>query len=95
MIIVDPINKDPQAILDYSVDWTSYLSGDTIVTSAWSSSSTDLTLTLDTNDGSKSVVVVSGGTAGKTYTITNRITYERDGNSLSDDRSIVLFVCDK
>lgn len=27
--------KDPHAVLDYTVDWTRWLAGDTIATSAW------------------------------------------------------------
>lgn len=35
--------KDPDAVLDYGVDWTAWLGSDTIVTSTWVVSPTGLT----------------------------------------------------
>ncbi len=64
--------KDPDSVLDYSIDWSQWLAGDTIVSSIW-------TVTLgiakdsDTNDTTSTTIWVSGGTAGTTYALTNRI----------------------
>ena len=67
--------KDPNAVLDYRINWSTWLYGDNISNSIWTadeglivhsikSSFTDTTTT----------VWVSGGTVGNTYTVTNRIT---------------------
>jgi hypothetical protein len=66
-------DKDPDAVLDYSIDWSEWLADDTIDTSEWTvpegitggaTSKTDTAVT----------IWLSGGTAGQTYTIRNRIT---------------------
>lgn len=65
--------KDPGDTLQYGFDWTDWLDGDTISASEW-----DLPATLGDDagdhDDTGTTVLVSGGTAGRTYTITNRIT---------------------
>jgi hypothetical protein len=66
-------DKDPDAVLDYSIDWGDWLGTDKIATSTWTvspginasgASKTDTTAT----------IWLSGGTAGQTYTVHNRIT---------------------
>ena len=84
-------NKDPDAVLDYQVDWTSWLDGDTIATSTWvvpagitedSSSNTTLVTT----------IWLSSGTVGDRYEVLNRIT--TDGGR-TDDRTTVILVTEK
>lgn len=74
--------KDPQEIKDYAVNWTALLAEEgetTIQTSTWSvSAPSGLTvLSLAPHapriDGGRTVVFVSGGTSGVTYTLTNTI----------------------
>lgn len=65
--------KDPDEVLDYEIDWTSRLGGDTIVTSTWTVP-TGVTKNSDTFTGSTTIVWLSGGTEPKTYGILNRIT---------------------
>jgi len=65
--------KDPNAILDYAVDWSRWLAGDEIATSEWTVSS-GLTKVSDSKTTTKATVWLSGGTAGQSYTVTNRIT---------------------
>jgi hypothetical protein len=79
--------KDPNARLDYTWDWTEWLLGsDTI---------TDATFTIVTDDGSlvlgppvigtgTVVVMISGGTLGKTYLVTGHIV---TSEGREDDRS--------
>lgn len=85
--------KDPEAALDYSVDWgAEYLSGDVLASSSWSVSPIE--------DGGASIVgtefdllvataQVAGGIPGKVYQITNHVvtTLGRE-----DNRSIILRV---
>ena len=65
--------KDPNARLDYSIDWSAWLGTDTIATSAWTAD-TGLTLSGATNDTTSATVWVEGGTAGEVYGVTNTIT---------------------
>lgn len=68
--------KDPQAIKDYSIDWSEWLVGsDTIATSTWSSSiPPSLTVNSDSKTDTTATVWVSGGTSGVHYNLTNTIT---------------------
>lgn len=69
------IRKDPEAILDYTLDYTNYLAtGDTISSSTFTVD-TGITKTADTiASGNKVVnITLSGGTAGTVYTIKNTI----------------------
>lgn len=67
--------KDPDEVLDYFIDWTARLAGDTISSSLWFIVDDDLTLTIDSNSftASGATVWLSGGTIGVTYEVTNRI----------------------
>lgn len=85
--------KDPNAVLDYSIRWTSWLvTGDSISTSTWAIDvAPDASLTIDSSsivDGVPTVWL-SGGTAGETYVVRNRVV---TANSRTDDRSIVIHV---
>ena len=66
-------HKDPSDVLDYAIDWTNQLEGDTITTSEWA---VPAGLVLDSTDreAQKTLAWISGGTAGVEYRITARIT---------------------
>lgn len=64
--------KDPDAVLDYSVDWTDWLDGDTISTSAWTVPS-GITQTSASTTTLITTIWLSGGSGGRTYEIKNRI----------------------
>ncbi len=69
------IRKDPQAVLDYQLDYTNYLAtGDSI---ASQTTTVDTGITLDSSaivTGNKIVkLFLSGGTAGTVYTVKNTI----------------------
>jgi len=64
--------KDPDAVLDYSVDWTAWLDTDTISSSGWSSPE-GLTVVDTTFVATSATVWLSGGTVGHRYRITNHI----------------------
>jgi len=83
--------KDPQAILDYSVDWTDWLETDTISGVAWTVP-TGITQTAVSNTTKIATIWLSGGTAGVSYDITCRIT---TNGGRTDERSISIMVRDK
>lgn len=88
---VGSFTKDPDANLDYSIDWTSWLAGDTILTSTWSVES-GLSLGTETNTSTLSTVWISGGTIGHSYIAVNRIVTT---GGRTDDRSILIMVKQK
>ena len=84
--------KDPDAILDYSVDWSKWLAADQIETSAWFVSDPALETTDDSKTTTRTTVWLAGGVAGQSYTVTNRIT---TAGGRTDDRSFVIQVQDR
>lgn len=81
--------KDPDAVLDYTVDWSAWLTtGDTITASSWTVEA-GLTKDTDANTDSAATVWLSGGTAGSDYQCTNEIE-TADGRT--DDRTITILV---
>ena len=91
MGVVAVFNKDPDATLDYQIDWSEWLDGDTIITSAWTVS-TGLTKETDSFTDIITEVWFSGGTDKTGYDAMNRIT---TGNGRTDDRTIRIKVKDK
>jgi hypothetical protein len=86
--------KDPQAVLDYSIDWgAEYLGdGDLIADSAWSESPDEpegVAIVGSDFDASSSSVKAAGGIAGRLYKLVNRVTLD---SGRIDERSIVLRV---
>lgn len=80
--------KDPNAILDYTIDWTRWLAGDQVATSEWLVP-TGLTKVADSKTSSSATVWLSGGTAGQSYAVTNRITTT---GGRTEDRSFTIRV---
>ena len=81
--------KDPDAILDYTVDWTDWLNDgtpDTIIASTWTAEA-GITIDSDSNTLTTATVILSGGTLGEVYTVTNRIVTDQ---GLQDERSIFI-----
>jgi hypothetical protein len=89
------IQKDPQATLDYSVDWSDWLVGaDNISTSTWTiqtytGDAAPVVKSTDGTAGGVATIYVSGGTEGKIYRLTNRIT---TGSGLTDERYFRIVV---
>ena len=85
--------KDPDAVLDYSIDWgAEYLGEDQLVESDWSVSPVEpggLTVEGSEFDAVTSVVKASGGAAGKIYRLINHVVM---ASGRLDSRSIVLRV---
>ncbi len=85
--------KDPQASLDYAVDWgAEYLTGDSVSESSWQVTPVEiggLSIMASSFDERVANVTAAGGVAGHVYQLTNHVTLE---SGLSDSRSIVLRV---
>jgi len=83
--------KDPEAVLDYTVDWEAWLDGDTIYTSAWTVP-TGITKDSDSNTTTTATIWLSGGTAGELYKVKNHIV---TAAGREDDRTINIHVVNK
>lgn len=84
--------KDPQARVDYAIDWSSYLDGQTIAASAWAVTPDEaggIAVETESFALNRSAARLSGGVAGHVYRIGNRVTLS-DG--AIDERSITLRV---
>ena len=85
--------KDPQSRVDYAIDWgAGYLVGQTIAGSAWSVVPVEpdgVAIDAAAFEPSRTTATLSGGMAGRVYSVCNRVTFS-DGRS--DDRSIIVRV---
>lgn len=90
-IVVGTYIKDPSAVLDYVIDWSSWLGSDTISTSTWTVP-TGITKNSDTKTNTTATIWLSGGTADVEYVLTNRIV---TAGGRTDDRSIKIAVLDR
>lgn len=64
--------KDPDAKLDYFVDWTKWLAGDSIQSSIWIIDE-GLTKTDESSSGTVTTVWIEGGEVDGEYELLNRI----------------------
>lgn len=85
--------KDPDAALDYAIDWGSqYLSGDGLDQSSWAVVPVEaggLTVAASKFDNSMATVTATGGVIGHLYQLTNQVVLQ---SGLSDRRCIVIRV---
>lgn len=92
MITQQRFIKDPQAILDYEIDWAAWLpAGDTIIAAAWTAT-TGITMDSSTFTDTKATVWLSGGTENATYNLTCHIV---TAASREDERTIRLTVSNR
>ena len=83
---------DPDAKLDYYIDWTAWLAGDTITISTWVSSDVLVLLTSPAIVGGHTQVWAEGGTAGTVVALTNQIT---TAAGRKENRTIFLVLREK
>jgi len=83
--------KDPQAILDYQINWASWLGADTISTSTWTVPA-GITKVSDSNTTTTTTIWLSGGTVDTDYDIVNHI---KTVGTREDDRTIHIQVRQK
>ena len=81
-------SKDPSAVLDYVIDWSDWLDGDTISTSTWTVPS-GITKDSDTKTTTATTIWLSGGTVGTKYAVVNHIV---TAGGREDDRTIYINV---
>lgn len=85
--------KDPDAVLDYSIDWGSqYLSGDALADSSWAVSPVEpggVAIIGSQFDLTNSTVQAGGGVSGRIYKLVNNVVL---ASGLNDSRSITLRV---
>ena len=94
------IQQDPQATLDYTIDWGEWIAvNNVVVTSSWGIESieNDNTPMTTSSNGfdpllSTTYIVLSGGTVGNHYRITNTIT---TSNNLTEERYFRIFIRDR
>jgi len=93
------ITKDAEAVLDYSVDWSAWLAGDTIAASTWvvTGPSSSFALTDDDFTDTTTTFWLEGGTLGHNHKITNHITTAGVGalKARQEDRSINVSIVEK
>lgn len=80
--------KDPNAVLDYQINWATWLGSDTIGTSTWTVP-TGITKVTDSNSTTVAIIWLSGGTAGTDYDLLNRIV---TAGGRTEDRTITIRV---
>ena len=85
--------KDPDAALDYAVDWgADYASGDSLIQSEWDVSPAEeggVAVVGSEISGLETRVKAEGGVAGRLYRLRNQVLL---ASGLRDSRSIVLRV---
>jgi len=92
------IEKDPYAVLDYSLDWHNWMpSGDhissiTITAETISGDASPLTIDSTTNTNFIATARISGGTAGKIYNVEYKIVTT---NALQDSRNFRIKVIER
>jgi hypothetical protein len=80
--------KDPDALLDYTVNWASLLGNDTIASVAWVVPA-GITQASAANTTTTATIWLSGGTDGVDYDVTCRVT---TSGGRVDDRTIRIRV---
>ncbi|HYD13199.1 MAG TPA: hypothetical protein VEC11_10165 [Allosphingosinicella sp.] len=84
--------KDPHARVDYAIDWSPYLDGQTIEASLWTVEPDEaggIAAEETSFEPGRSAARLAGGLTGHSYTVSNRVTFS-DGTT--DVRSITLRV---
>lgn len=85
------IRKDPNADLDYQLDWSAWLKkagNDTLATVVWTIPA-GLTKDSEAHTTTTATIWLSGGVVGTSYTVTCSIT---TANGREDDRSFNVIV---
>ena len=84
--------KDPQSRVDYAIDWSPYLEGQTIEASLWAVAPDEaggIVAEETTFEPVRTAARLAGGLNGHSYSVSNRVIFS-DGTT--DVRSITLRV---
>lgn len=79
--------KDPDAVLQYTFDWTAWLTGSETLTDATVTADTGLDVSAVTNDTTAVTFTLSGGTVGERYKVVCHIT--TSAGQQNDDTLVV------
>jgi hypothetical protein len=82
-------DKDPDAVLDYCLDWSKWLANNEHITQSTWTPSAGVTVESTTATASVTTVWLSGGTPGYPFTIVNHIVTDQ---GRQDDRTITIRV---
>lgn len=85
----DTFVKDPDAVLDFTFDWTTWLAGDTITGTPVITVESGITKDSQSNTTTAVTVWLSGGTAGTQYTVACKI---QTAGGRTEERSITIWV---
>lgn len=85
-------SKDPQAVLDYQVNWAAWLDGDTISASTWTVPAGLTQPSPASNTTTTATVWIAGGTAGSSYNVVNHITTTA---GRQNDATLRIFIKDR
>jgi hypothetical protein len=78
--------KDPDSVLDYTVNWEDWLDSDTLSASSWTTPA-GLTKDSDAFGDSAATVWLSSGSVGERYSIVNHITTDA---GRQEDQTLVI-----
>lgn len=81
--------KDPDAVLDWRWDWTDWLADGEAISSSLMTVSAGLVLDSSGFSPTSTTAWLSGGTAGSTYSVANRISTSQ---GRTDERTITIRV---
>lgn len=81
--------KDPDAIIDFGVDWSDWLATGETITASWWTVESGLTENSNTFGDTSTTIWVQGGTAGETYTLANKVA---TSGGRTDERSFEVMV---
>lgn len=80
--------KDPHAVKLYTVDWSDWLRENNIAASIWHVPD-GLELEAETFEPKVATALISGGTVGEEYELTNEITTDEDPEQV-DERTMII-----
>lgn len=81
--------KDPDAVLDYRFDWSEWLEDAETIDTSTTTVGTGLMKDSESSSTTTATIWLSGGTAGTTYTVANRIS---TSSGRTDERTIQIRV---
>lgn len=84
--------QDPDALLDYAVDWSDYLATGDFIVSAETSAQSGITIASQSFTSAIHTIFLEGGTEGEEYEITSRI-FTNGGRR--DDRTFLIIIEEK
>lgn len=95
------IEKDPYAVLDYTLDWTNWLpsgynlSSITVTAETISGDASPLVIDSSTNTTKLATAFISGGTVGNVYNVEYKIVASHHHGNIQDSRNFRIKVVER